>query len=223
MLSGSKKTDLVGHVELSQPIRQLAGTFGTDTILMIRGDQMNDDTTREPEVRVHYIDDDGSIPNNPTLPLLIYNGVLDLTGSDPARTCDVTDTCIERFAAHGWHGAWRNGIYPFPHYHSTAHEALGICRGQAEVRLGGERGLVMTVKAGDALVLPAGTGHQNLGSSPDLLVVGAYPQGMNWDLCRGGPEERPGVLRNIEAVPLPDSDPIHGRDGPLMHLWQGSM
>ncbi|MGI9508932.1 MAG: cupin domain-containing protein, partial [Geminicoccaceae bacterium] len=88
---------------------------------------------------------------------------------------------------------------------------------------GGEHGLVMTVKSGDALVLPAGTGHQSLGSSPDLLVVGAYPDDMDWDLCRGGPGERENERRNIQAVPLPDSDPLFGRDGPLMRLWRPSV
>ena len=165
------------------------------------------------DVAAHDFADDGSIPNNPTLPLLIYPGVLDLSGADPAGSC------IRRFAAHGWLGAWRNGIYAFPHYHSLAHEVLGICRGGATVRLGGKTGMTIEVKAGDALVLPAGTGHQNLGSSRDLLVVGAYPSGMDWDLCRGEPEERPAVLRNIEQVPRPGSDPIHGMEGPLLRLW----
>jgi len=168
----------------------------------------------ESEIIAHRFDDDGSIPNNPTLPLLIYPGALDLTGSDPAGAC------IERFAAHDWSGAWRNGIYPFPHYHSTAHEALGVCRGKATVRLGGDKGLSIEIKAGDALVLPAGTGHQNLGSSPDLLVVGAYPSGMDWDLCRCALGERPEVLDNIKRVPLPVSDPIHGKGGPLLRFWQ---
>jgi len=187
---------------------------------MREGDRMDDNITRaqyEPEMSIHHFADDGSIPNNPTLPLLIYEDVLDLTGSDAAATC------IERFAAHGWHGAWRNGIYPFPHYHSTAHEVLGICRGKAKVRLGGERGLVVTVKSGDALVLPAGTGHQNLGSSPDFLVVGAYPDRMDWDLCRGDSSVREEERGNIQAVPIPDGDPLFGCDGALMRLWRPSV
>ena len=172
---------------------------------------------QEPEVAIHHFADDGSIPNNPTLPVLVYKDVLDLAGVDAAATC------IERFAGHGWHGAWRNGILPFPHYHSKAHEVLGICRGEAKVRLGGEHGLVMTVKSGDALVLPAGTGHQNLGSSPDLLVVGAYPGGMDWDICRGESSVREGERNNIQAVPLPDRDPLFGRGGPLVGLWRPSV
>ena len=184
---------------------------------MRQDDRMNQDVARSPdgpEVTIHQFADDGSIPNNPAVPLLIYKKVLDLTSAD------VTVTCIERFAAHGWHGAWRNGIFPFPHYHSSAHEVLGICQGQAKVRLGGESGLVITAERGDALVLPAGTGHQNLGSSPDLLVVGAYPNGMDWDLCRGEPSKRDEERRNIQGVPIPDCDPLFGHNGPLMRLWQ---
>jgi uncharacterized protein YjlB len=183
------------------------------SILKAMGGVIMSEDQRTPPPAVHHFEDDGGIPNNPTLPLLVYAGVLDLDGDDPAGAC------IERFAANGWTGAWRNGIFPFPHYHSTAHEVLGICQGRAEVRLGGEHGLVMTVNAGDVLVLPAGCGHQNLGSSPDLLVVGAYPKGQDPDLRYGQPDERPAVLDSIQAVPLPGSDPLYGSGGPLAIHW----
>ena len=75
------------------------------------------------------------------------------------------------------------------------------------------------VRAGDVLVLPAGTGHCNAGSSSDLLVVGAYPHGMEWDIRRGDPAEHDEVLANIDAVPLPRADPVRGPDGPLAELW----
>ena len=77
------------------------------------------------------------------------------------------------------------------------------------------------LRRGDVVVLPAGTGHCNLGSSADLLVVGAYPDGMRWDLRRGDPAEHDEVLANIARVPLPDHDPVHGKDGPLLELWSG--
>ncbi len=68
------------------------------------------------------------------------------------------------------------------------------------------------------VILPAGTGHRNLGSSADLLVVGAYPNGMRWDLRRGDSAEHDEVLANIARVPLPDQDPVTGAHGPpLMH------
>jgi len=177
---------------------------------------MSGDKTEDkgrPDIAVHYFEDDGRIPNNPRLPVLVYPAVFNLSGVDSAHDC------IDRFAEHGWSGAWQNGIYPFPHYHSTAHEVLGICKGRVSVRLGGEMGLIVDMKAGDALLLPAGTGHQNLGSSPDLLVVGAYPDGVDWDLCRGQEDERSAAIARIEGLPLPRTDPIFGCGGPLRRHW----
>lgn len=161
----------------------------------------------------HLFADDGNIPNNPTLPFLVYPAAMDLSGDDPAAICETV------FAANRWGGSWRNDIYPFPHYHSTAHEVLGICRGEARVRFGGDAGLELVVGAGDVVVIPAGVGHQNLRSSTDLLVVGAYPRGQSFDLCRGREEERPQALANIRRVPLPTADPLYGAEGPLVEHW----
>ena len=165
-------------------------------------------------IRAHRFEDDGAIPNNPRLPLLVYPGAVAVSGADPAAAFE------KIFADNGWSGSWRNGIYPFPHYHSTAHEVLGIARGEAKVRFGGDTGIVLDVHAGDVVVIPAGVGHQNLGASGDLLVVGAYPGGTDFDLCRGWPEERPRVLENIGQVPLPTADPVYGREGPLLAEWR---
>jgi uncharacterized protein YjlB len=156
--------------------------------------------------------DDGGIPNS-RLPVLVYRDVEGVR--DPA-------SCEHLFASHGWSGAWRNGIYPFHHFHSTSHEVLGIVRGTATVQLGGPAGRAFEVRRGDVLVLPAGTGHKNEGASADLLVVGAYPRGMAWDLRRGDPREHDEAVGNIARVPLPDTDPVHGAGGPLTERWAGS-
>jgi uncharacterized protein YjlB len=170
-------------------------------------------TLRSVEPSAHVFADDGAIPNNPTLPFLVYSGALELPRDDPAAPCEAV------FEGNGWGRAWRNGIYPFPHYHSTAHEVLGICRGEARVRFGGAAGIVLAVRRGDVVVIPAGVGHQNLGASADLLVVGAYPAGQRWDLCYGKPQERSRALRNITRVPLPSTDPLYGAEGPLVERW----
>jgi uncharacterized protein YjlB len=162
------------------------------------------------DLETHHFEDDGGIPNSP-LPVLVYHDVEQVRD---ARSCEAL------FARHRWLGAWRDGIFPFHHFHSTAHEVLGIVAGRATVVLGGPRGRRFEVRPGDVLVLPAGTSHCNAGSSGDLLVVGAYPDGMEWDLRRGDPTEHDEVLANIRAVPLPAADPVHGPDGALGALWR---
>jgi uncharacterized protein YjlB len=159
--------------------------------------------------------DDGSIPNNPKLPFLIYRGAVDLKGS--ANPEEV----IERaFAANKWGEMWRNGVYPYVHYHSMIHEAMGLARGRARVRFGGNNGREVEILAGDVCVLPAGTGHQGLWASPDLMVIGAYPPSGKYDLCRGSKAERDRAIVAIAEVPLPTTDPVFGTAGPLTQLWR---
>lgn len=154
--------------------------------------------------------DDGAIPNSP-LPVLVYRGALPSDAGAAAHE--------DLFADNGWFGAWRDGIYPFHHFHSTSHEVLGIASGTANVVLGGPQGSRLELTAGDVVVLPAGTGHRNAGSQPGLVVVGAYPNGMRWDLRRGDPAEHDEVSANIAGVPLAETDPVQGRNGPLIELW----
>ena len=111
------------------------------------------------KVVARRLEDDGSIPNNPSLPLLVYRQAVTLPEDDPATVFEAL------FTAHGWPAAWRNGIYPFHHFHSTAHEALGVYAGTATARFGGEGGIDMTVSAGDVVIIPAGVGHKAIEAS----------------------------------------------------------
>ena len=157
--------------------------------------------------------DDGIFPNSP-LPLLFYHKAITTDAKDPASIFE------ERFAENDWTNSWRNGVYSFPHYHSTSHEVLGVYSGAATLRLGGEHGKNVEVHAGDVIVIPAGVAHENVGASEDFGVVGAYPDGGDWDLLRGVPGERPNADRNIAALPVPDNDPIYGTEGPLRRIWK---
>lgn len=159
--------------------------------------------------------DDGVIPNNPLLPFLLYRQVIDFgEHRDPAGA-------IERvFKRNGWGDMWRNGVYGFVHYHSAIHEVLGVARGRARVQFGGEHGKALDLAAGDVAILPAGTGHRRLLASEDFLLVGAYPPEGEYDLCRSSPTDRSRALVSIPKVPLPENDPVYGRDGALRRLWQ---
>src|SRR5260370_25855177 len=83
---------------------------------------------------------------------------------------------------HGWPDAWRNGIYPHHHYRSTAHEVPRITAGSARVRLGGEGGQTVELRAGDVVAIPVGIALKRESASADLLVIGAYPCGQRPNL-----------------------------------------
>jgi len=154
--------------------------------------------------------DDGAIPNS-RLPLLVYRDAV------PADADGIEGV----FAANHWPPAWRDGVHPFHHFHSTAHEVLGVARGTASVLFGGPAGTVLTVRAGDVVVVPAGVAHRNQGQSHDLLIVGAYPDnGPGPDLRRGKAAEHDAAKRAIGAVPMPSADPVQGIDGSLTRLWR---
>src|ERR1700746_3770025 len=159
--------------------------------------------------------DDGLVPNNP-LPFVVYKSAIDVANDHPERTIE------KLFDANGWGDMWRDGIYDYLHYHATVHEALGIARGRARVRFGGDAGKEFEIAAGDVAILPAGTGHQCLSASPDLSVVGAYPPGPKMQITRPTPENHAKALVTIPQVKLPKIDPVMGADGPLVWLWRRS-
>ena len=157
--------------------------------------------------------DDGLVPNN-AMPLLVYKRALELDSRAP-------EASIEKlFSANGWGAMWRNGVYDYVHYHATVHEVLGVARGNAVVRFGGDRGTELAIAAGDVAILPAGTGHQCLSASPDFSVVGAYPPGPPVEITRPTPENYARALKTIPHVKVPATDPVRGKDGPLLRVWK---
>ncbi len=159
--------------------------------------------------------DDGLVPNHPAWPALHYRGAVALDAPhDPAAIFEVL------FESHGWKDGWRDVVYDYLHYHSDQHEVLGFARGHATLRLGGAKGRTIKVKAGDVLVLPAGTGHQCLSMSDDLLVVGGYPRKGGYDMCHPGKGEHDRSAAAIARVPAPKTDPLYGAHGPLTQYWQ---
>ena len=168
-------------------------------------------TIHNATIRPYSLADDGIIPNSP-LPLLIYQSAIKAT--DLASAFEAT------FAQNNWPHSWRNSIYAFHHYHSTAHEVLGIAEGTADVQMGGPNGVQLTVNPGDVVIIPAGVGHKNLSASPDLLVIGSYPTGQSPDLFRESKSEHQEALQNIPRVPLPTADPVYGADGPMLRHWK---
>ncbi len=169
-------------------------------------------TAAAPTVSTLSFGSDRAAPNNPALPVVIVAGAVP-TGTDAKEV----RALVRR---NGWGGAWLYGVFDYHHYHSNAHEALVCVAGSANLQLGGEGGERVTVRHGDALVLPAGTGHKCLSASTDFLVCGCYPPGQENPDLRREHDARDGVDARIAAVPLPATDPVFGAVGPLLDAWR---
>ena len=163
-------------------------------------------------IETFQLPEHGWVPNNARLPVILYRHAL------TAGECEETAGAFEEaFARHGWPAQWRDVIYNYHHYHSTAHEVLGMASGSARLMIGGPRGMEIKVQAGDALLLPTGTGHRSIDASEDFLCVGGYPEGQKWDICREAPSDK--ARKRMASLPFPKSDPIGGMDGPLSDHW----
>ena len=169
--------------------------------------------TNPEDVVCHRLAPSGAIPNHPRWPLLVYPHAIAIDGADPASAFEIL------FTRHGWPAAWRNGIYPFHHFHCDAHEALGVYSGEVTVQLGGDDGIVVTARPGDVIVLPAGTGHKKLSSRGTLGIVGAYPAGQSPDMRTPMLSRRQECAAAIACVPRPAADPVYGTAGPLLLHW----
>lgn len=167
-----------------------------------------------PKIIARHFAASGAIPNHPRWPLLVYPGVV------AAATADLAAAFEDLFDRNHWPAAWRNGIYPFHHYHCDAHEVLGVYCGEVTAQFGGEDGIVVTARRGDVLVLPAGTGHKKLSSRGALGIVGAYPAGQHPDMCTPLLSRLKQSTAAIARVALPQRDPLYGVDGPLLAYWK---
>jgi uncharacterized protein YjlB len=151
------------------------------------------------------------VPNNGRLPVLIYRRALDPSAKDLGKTFEAL------FTSNEWPPQWRDSIFDYHHFHSTAHEVLAVISGKAEVIIGGPGGEVISIETGDVVLLPAGTGHCLQSTEGRFQVVGAYPEGQQWNIRRDALSKE--EIAAMEALPFPRSDPVAGREGPLLREW----
>ncbi len=172
---------------------------------------------RGPRLETLNFKPNGLVPNS-RFPVLIHRAAV-----TAGAGVDLADAIEATFRRHDWLNNWRElGVYDYYHFHSTTHEALGMARGRITLRLGGagEGGAVVTLTAGDILVLPAGTSHTRLENSPDSQMVGGYPDGRDWDLIRDEKvteAEARAAVKLIGSLPIPARDPATGEP---MTLWR---
>lgn len=160
------------------------------------------------DIKTYSYANDGKIPNHPSFSLLHYKNVF-----------EIGDEIEAVLTANHWRNTWHGGVFDYHHYHSNSHEVLVVDAGHATLHVGGVQGEEVFVERGDVLILPAGFGHKYVDGSDDFAVIGAYPDGVAYDLCTGDPIESERNLQVIKDVPKPNCDPIYGERGPLPSLW----
>ncbi len=154
----------------------------------------------------------GGVPNNGALPAVILPGVL-----PSGRSADDVQNLLR---ANGWVGSWVWTVYDFHHFHPASHEVLVCVKGSATLQIGGPDGPEVGVRDGDVVILSAGFGHRRLRSDGGFAVVGTYPEGQeDPEIIRAGAMPFDRAQRLVAATPLPDRDPLSGRDGLLMQVW----
>ncbi|MCE4217423.1 hypothetical protein GD586_08175 [Pseudarcicella sp. GAP-15] len=163
------------------------------------------------DIITYFFENDGDIPNN-ILPVVIYKNALQHAVQKDLEVL---------FCQNGWGNNWQDIILTEDHFHSNTHEVLGLKSGQARLKLGGEKGEIVTVEKGDVIILPAGVGHYSVDNSIEYQFVGGYPNGAEWNLKFSlKKEDCSSVLAEIASIPLPKKDPVFGDGGPVFEYWK---
>lgn len=149
----------------------------------------------------------GMIPNS-RFPLLVHRGAIAGGGAAAVKS---------RFRENGWLNNWEYpGIYEYAHFHSTTHECLGCASGWMEFRLsvGPDGWTNVRIDEGDVIVMPAGVSHEMIGRSDDILMVGGYPDGRDWDNIQEQfltDDLFRAAAKRIMMLPIPAKDPATGK------------
>lgn len=158
------------------------------------------------------VPENNGIPNHPWWPALIYPQAVPSGFS--------IEQIMALYEANLWTRVWAYTIFDYHHFHHAVHEVLTVAKGSAQLHLGGEHGPRKNVKAGDAIILPAGFGHKRLDATSDFIVVGGYPRGQDdVQIISAGEEAARAAKPSIAETPLPEADPIYGRGGLIAELW----
>ncbi len=160
-----------------------------------------------------HLKDDGQFPNSP-YPVLLYKDILNLPFLRPGAFIE------NLFKGNGWYNSWRAGIYEYGHYHSNTHEVIGVYKGKTTLLIGGKKGVKIDIEKGDVLILPAGVAHQNLNSEDSVKCVGAYPNGIKYDMKYGKADERPKADLTIKKVPTNIKNPVFGHIMGIPKYWK---
>ncbi|KAJ4252761.1 hypothetical protein NW762_010667 [Fusarium torreyae] len=152
---------------------------------------------------------------NSKMPVLVYRNVL-----PSPRTPETAQAWVEK---HGWLkqvsiSSSRSGNV------SSSDVLMGIGTSDGAATEEGNKsknGLLLTLKEGDVIVHPAGTGHSNVSDEGNYRYLSFFPEGSPRWISENGDkllDDHPEVSEQIAQVPMP-RDPVTGDEGYLVPLW----
>ena len=101
---------------------------------------------------------------------------------------------------------------------------LLVFTGEASVQLGGPNGKIIKFSRGDVLLLPAGTAHKRIKASKDFKIVGAYPNGIEYNTYKpedvSSDDEYKRIKQEIKKVSVPALDPVQSKGGAVKKYWK---
>jgi uncharacterized protein YjlB len=167
------------------------------------------------DAQAFRFEDDGETPNNPRLPLLVHRA------ASTRRASAIRQRLERAFARHFWAmaGATASILPALPHRHARG-AGIGAAAppwNSAAPRAGAHG------RGGRCRRAAGRHGPSAPSASGDLLVVGAYPRNASFDQKRPGQVDHKKAVAAIAEVPIPEMDPVHGREGPLTTLWKSAV
>jgi len=166
-------------------------------------------------VELIYANENEPFPNN-SLPILLYKNDLKENFEGSYSSEDV----LNLLENNGYSNGWTGGILKEHHFHSNTHEVLACIQGKAKVQLGGPDGDVFDIRENDVLLLPAGVAHKKVDGSRDFQIVGAYPDGIEFDMQKGNASDYEKIRGSVSNVAIPKTDPLSGTPGAIGEHWQ---
>ena len=144
---------------------------------------------------------------------IVYRGALE-TGGDAGASC------VALFDRNGWTGAWKNGVYARHHYHRSAHEVLGVAAGWVRVRLGGEDGQTVELRAATTLGKLRATSRPEPADAFVIAVPTPFnvDRSPNLDYIDAAADAIAPVLASGNVVILESTSPVGATEGLVARL-----
>ena len=155
---------------------------------------------------------ENKVAPNSHLPALFYKKAFEENNES------LEDQMYSIFNNNKWNGTRKGRIRTGRYYHTASHEVIGITKQAIFIELGGFNGSRHILEKGDVLILPAGVSIRLIkGAGHDVRRGFSAEPTENMQYAKASYREK--AKEAIACIPIPKTDPIYGRSGGLVDIW----